>query len=99
MFNSQAPIGTEPVEAEAVYLFVNLVDEPRAQYCPLCRVNLAFEHRVLYALSEVLAEAGYTAETPSPGGIASGDIISDQHQHCCSLTPKKGWIAVEVATQ
>ena len=31
MFDSRAPIRTEPVEAEAIRLFVNLVDESSAQ--------------------------------------------------------------------
>ena len=99
MFDSRAPIGAEPVEAEAVQLFVNLVDKPSAQNCPLCGVNLAFEHRVLYALTEILAEARDTTQAPSPVDIAGGYIIGNQHQHGRNLTPEKGRVAVDVAAQ
>ena len=71
--------------------------KPSAQNCPLCGVNLAFEHRVLYALAEILAEARDTTQAPSPVPIAGGYIIGNQHQHDRNLTPEKGRVAVDVA--
>ena len=54
MFDAGSPIGTESIEAQAVFPFVNLTDESSAQSRPLRWVYLALEDRVLNSLPVVL---------------------------------------------
>ena len=81
MLDSWSPVRTEPVEAQAVRLRVDLVNETGAQGSPLRRVDFALEYRVLHALTEVLAEPRDTAQAPAAGGITRGDVVSDEHEH------------------
>lgn len=99
MLDARAPTGAEPIEAKTVYLFVDFVHQSSTQHCPLRWIYFALEYRVLNPLSKALAQTSDTTQAPPTGGIASGDIVCNEHQHYCSLFPEKRWVAIEVTTQ
>ena len=77
VFDARAPISSQPIESKAVCLFVDLVNQSISKHRPLRWIHLAFKHRILHPLSEVLACTSDTTQAPPPGGIAGRDIVRD----------------------
>ena len=81
MLYAPAPVGAEPIEAQAIGFLIYLREQPGAKCCPLGSIDLALEDRILDPLSKVPAEPSDAPEPAATGRIASCYIIGDQHQH------------------
>jgi hypothetical protein len=104
MLDAATPLGSEPIEAQTVRLRIDLLDQAGAQYGPLRRIELAFEHGELNPLAVIKAGTRDPAQ-PALAALALGaHVIADQHHHLlrssgAPLSPDEGRIAVEVAAQ
>ncbi len=90
MFYTPAPVGAEPIEAQAVRLLVYLREQPSPKCRPLSCIDLALEHGVLDPLSKVLAEARHAPKTAATGCVTGRYVISDQNQHNRSYLQMNG---------
>jgi hypothetical protein len=53
VLNAPLAVGAQAVEPKTVFIGFDLGDEASSQGGPLCGINLAFEHRILDALSKI----------------------------------------------
>ena len=81
MLDAAFPVGPQHVEPQAVLADVELGQKPGAQACPLCRIDLAFEHRELHTLAKILTGPSDPAQAPTAGRTLGIDIVSYENQH------------------
>ena len=81
MLDAPFPVRSEHVEAQAVFAFLELRQEPRAELRPLRWIDVALEHRELHPLPVVQAGLGDTPQSPPAGQRLRIHIVGYEHQH------------------
>jgi hypothetical protein len=87
MLDAMLPITAKRVEAKAVLLRVDQLDELVPQLGPLGWVHRAFKNGILHALAAIQALLGYAPQTPPSFAIDRGYVVGyqDHHRWCSSL--------------
>lgn len=105
MFDAVIPIFPQQIDAEAVGLRINDLEEASADIDELAGIKQAFEDRVLHTLTIIKARPGRAAKSAPARGSDGGDIVGNEHLHgginsnsAYSLPDKRG-VGIEIAAQ
>ena len=71
----------QPIEAQAVFVETDDVEELTLQFLVLHQVDLAFKYGFLHALADGLAGAGDAAQAAAPLLGFGCDVVTDDDQH------------------
>lgn len=85
---TSCPSSKIEVKSKAVLFWVNDLAEFILQLPALRRVQQAFEHRILHALTVIDTFLCDSAQPPASGGVARVHIVGDQNQHRCLTSIK-----------
>jgi hypothetical protein len=78
VFDPAVPVAPQEIEAQAIFLLVNLSNQPLSKGCPLPWIYKAFENRFLNPLPIAHAEPGHPLEAPAPAGGLCTNVICYQ---------------------
>jgi hypothetical protein len=81
MFHAMPPIRTQEIKPQAVFLWINLINQPLAENCPLRRINDALKNGILNPLPIIQTRLCYPAQTTLSSVLTGGNIIADKHKH------------------
>ncbi len=99
VLDARLPVGAELVEAETIGCHVDFFQQPRSQFHPLCRVDVAFEDRILHALTEIFTCPRDPAQAPLATISGCRYIICNQYHHGIASLPQDWRIDVEVSAK
>jgi len=99
MFNPIPPARAEKIKPKTVVFFINLSDEPFAEYGPLRWSNDAFKNRKLDPLSIIFTYLRNPSKSTRAPFRRSCNIITHQNKHPQPLLPEKRGIPIQLPTQ
>jgi hypothetical protein len=100
MFDPAPPVGAQKVEPQAILLRPIQVQQLELEAGPLGRVDLTFEHGVLYPLAEAHAGLCDFSEPFSARARRGRHIVRHQDKHVASTSlPDKGGVCVEITPE
>lgn len=81
-----APIASKEIETQTILRRQADLEQAQLQRRPLCRINIALEHRILHPLPEVQTRARDAVQSLLPGRRLRRDVIRYEYEDNPSST-------------
>ena len=99
MLNSAPPVCAQEIKPQTVLIRIDFLDQFSAEKGPHCRIDGAFENRVLHPLPVILANLCNTPKPGLPPRIGCGYVVAHYNQHGVDLLPDKRRIRIQIAPE